>query len=179
MGNIGARVMRPITRVGVVGATVVLAVLGSAGTAGASPKPVPRTGTMTEYRAVNITDKGAFSGDWTHCLYVTAEKTVQHPSCSVGASVTESVGGDVGFAYSVISADVGFNVSFSTDESSADTFDVKAGVSGWVEAGFRYEKYTAGMESRVCGIGGCGSWSSPDTVTVQKHLGPTFRFLPD
>lgn len=178
MGNTGSRIW-PITRLGVFGVAVALVVLGSASTAGASPKPDANAGTLTEYRAVNITDKGAFSGDWSHCLFVSAMKTVQHPSCSVSTSVTESVGGDVGFAYSVISAQVGFNVSFSTDETSTDTFDVQPGVSGWVEAGFRYERYTAGMEKRTCGIGGCAAWSSPDKVTIQKHLGPTFRFVPN
>jgi hypothetical protein len=135
------------------------------------------TGTTTEYRAVNMTDKGTFNGDWLTCVSVASSKVVQHPFCHSDVTITLQVSGGAGYTNGEISGAIGFNVSYSESTGQGTTWDVPAGEAGNGQVGWHYERYTAGMESRVCGIGGCGGWSSPTSVTIQKHLNPAYRFL--
>ena len=132
-----------------------------------------------KYRGVNKTYKGAFSGDWSHCVYVTKAKYTQTVSCTRGATVTETISGNIGFSASVISANVGFNVSFASTVSSSISVTVKRGGFGWYDVGFRYNRYTIGMEKRRCLAPSnvCGPWSRPDTVTVQQHTGNTYHYF--
>src|SRR6266568_2552663 len=67
-----------------------------------------------ENRGIGKTYEGAYSGDWTHCNYVSVAKYTQYVNCSKGRTVTESISGNAGFSAPVISGAVGFNVSYST-----------------------------------------------------------------
>ena len=133
----------------------------------------------THYRMVSKVNKGTFSGDWVHCVYVTKAKYHQTVSCSKGKTVSESVSGSVGFSKSVISSSVGFNVSYSTTVSSSISVAIKPGGYGWYDVGFRYRKWVVGMQQRTCIVetGYCFAWSSTDHITVQQHLGNTYHYF--
>jgi hypothetical protein len=133
----------------------------------------------TQYRGVHKTYRGTYSGDWRRCVYVSKAKYRQSVSCSRGVTVSASISGSAGYSNGVISASVGFNVSYSTTVSSSITVTVRAGGHGWYDVGFRYSRYTIGMEQRTCirQTGHCLPWSSPQTVTVQHHLGNTYHYF--
>jgi hypothetical protein len=134
--------------------------------------------THVEIRGIDKHFLGDFSGDWTHCEYVTKAHYTQTAGCSQGKTVTESVSGNVGYSKAGISAAVGFNVAYSTTVTASNSVTIKPGGSGWFDVGFRYGKYTIKMENRLCFVhGGCDAWSKPDKVTVQKHLGNTFHYF--
>ena len=144
----------------------------------AAPKLIPHG--YWEYRAAYKDYKGQFSGDWAHCLYVTKQKSPLSYSCTKTVSVSESISGNVGFSDGEISSSVGWNVAYSAGVSVAASVKVKAGGSGWLDDGFRYQRYVAGMEKRWCVqtlILSCNSWSKPDNVTVQRHIGNTFYYF--
>ena len=132
-----------------------------------------------KYRGVHKTFKGAFSGDWARCVYVSKAKYTQTVSCTRGKSVSETISGNAGFSASVISANVGFNVTFASTVSSSISVTIRPGGYGWYDVGFRYNRYTIGMEKRRCLAPSnvCGPWSSPHTVTVQQHIGDTYHYF--
>jgi len=151
------------------------AMAATAGTAGT--KSIP--GVYYKYRGIHKTYKGAFSGDWVRCVYVSKAKYNQTVSCTKGKTVSETISGNVGFTKAVVSANVGFNVAFSTQVSSTIAVTVKPGGFGWYDVGFRYNRYTIQMEKKRCLAPSnvCGAWSKPRTVTVQKHTGNTFHYF--
>jgi hypothetical protein len=133
---------------------------------------------VDQYRDVNMVNDGQASGDWTHCLYVTAAKYIQWPTCSQGVTVTEEVSGGAGYSAPDISVAVGFDVSYSKTISTSDEVEVDPGGSGWFDMGFRYQKYSFGMEMRVCIVpGSCLAWSSPTATVAQNYLGPTYAYM--
>ncbi len=142
---------------------------------GHSPKDDP---SHVEIRGIHKHFVGDFSGDWTHCNYVTKANYKQTAGCTQGATVTESVSGNVGYGNGEISGAVGFNVSYSSTVTATNSVTIDPGGYGWFDVGFRYARYTIEMEERTCLLhGGCDSWSRPDKVTVQKHLGDTFHYF--
>lgn len=155
---------------------MVAGALVAAPVAGAAPTDVIY---KTEYRGVHKTYIGQYSGDWKHCVYVTAANYKQNVSCAKGATVAETISGGAGYSGDVISASVGFSVTFSSTVTSSITVTVNKGGSGWYDVGYRYDEYTIGMERRTCVVqnGSCGAWSSPTTATVQHHLGDTYNYF--
>lgn len=130
----------------------------------------------TYYRSASLTNQGDHSGDWKHCMYVTAQKVESHPVCTKNVTVTLTVTGQGGYSAANISGAVGFNVSYATSFGDGQSWDVAPGKSGWADAGARYTQYLSSMESRTCVVntGSCSAWSSPQKVTVQKFLGDTY-----
>jgi hypothetical protein len=131
-----------------------------------------------EYRGIHKTDKGQWSGDWVRCNYVSKAKYTQTANCSQGKTVSLAISETYGFSDGEISAAVGFSVSYSSTVTAGNAVTVKPGGYGWFDVGFRYHRYTIQMEKRICyRVGGCSAWSSPKTITVQHHLGPTFHYF--
>src|SRR5450759_1037323 len=143
----------------------------------ASPTAKPRIPLPggVHYRAVYKHDQGAFSGDWAHCLYITRQKSTLSYTCTKTVTVTETITGSAGFTADGISATVGFNVSYSAAVSVGATVRVRPGGHGWLDDGFRYERYAVGMQKRLCVLNDCGRWSATHRVIVQRHLGSTFK----
>jgi RHS repeat-associated protein len=95
----------------------------------------------TEYDLLSKVYEGEKSGDWTHCLYVTAQNAEQWPSCNKSVTVTAEVDGSIGSDVPswILSVEVGFNVSYSTSVGNSDGFEINPGGHGWIDAGFRYK----------------------------------------
>lgn len=134
--------------------------------------------THPEYRGINKTFEGAYSGDWTRCNYASKEKGSQTIGCTEGKSVTETIMGNVGYNADDISQVIGFSVAYSSIVTATNNVKVKAGGYGWFDVGFRYNRYEITMQSRQCPEhGNCSAWGDSDTVTVQQHLGPTSYYF--
>lgn len=82
---------------------------------GATPQDVTYN---VQYRLASDSYQGQFSGDWVVCVYATASSVQYSIGCSYSVTVTAEVSGDAGFSYGTISAEVGFNVSYSTTAGS-------------------------------------------------------------
>jgi hypothetical protein len=143
---------------------------------GATPGAPKGVIVTTRYRAVYKHDQGAHSGDWVRCVFATKQRGAITLTCTRTLTVTESVSGSAGLSASGISSSVGFNISFATAIAAGASVKVKAGGSGWLDDGFRYEQYAVGIQTRRC-AGPCAPWSKTRQVIVQRHLGNTFRYF--
>jgi hypothetical protein len=150
--------------------------MGAAPAMAASGKPKLA---VQETRGVGKTYLGAFSGDWTHCTYVTKAKYTQTANCSQGRSVSETISAHAGFTVASISSAVGFSVNYTTTVTASNSVTIRPGGHGWYDVGFRYQRYMIGMEHRWCTVppGTCKAWSKPHWVTVQHHTGNTFHYF--
>lgn len=144
----------------------------------ATPRLVPHP--EVQYRAAYRHNEGDFSGDWVHCEFVTKSKSTLTWTCTRTVTVTETTSATFGFSDGEISSSVGFNVSYATGVSDAVSVRVKPGGSGWIDNGFRYDRFVVGMEKRTCvqtNILSCPPWPKPRAITVQRHLGNTFQYF--
>lgn len=154
----------------------------SSGTAFAQTAPgatvrSPRTVLVSiQYRSVYRHDQGAHSGDWARCVFATKQRAAITLSCTRTVTVSESISGSAGLSKALISGNVGFNVGYSVGVGAGASVKIKAGGTGWLDDGFRYEQYVAGIQTRTCAVH-CSPWSKTHAVTVQRHLGNTFRYF--
>ncbi len=144
---------------------------------GATPQDVTYN---VQYRLASDSYQGQFSGDWVVCVYATASSVQYSIGCSYSVTVTAEVSGDAGFSYGTISAEVGFNVSYSTTAGSNADWTIQPNESGYGYVGFRYNQYRLGQEVRTCIVqtGYCSAWSVPDYITVQHIITTTYWFNP-
>src|SRR5438046_49894 len=80
----------------------------------------PARTAVQETRGVGKTYMGTFSGDWTHCTYVTKATYTQTANCASGRAVSETVSGHAGFSIGAINSAVGFSVTYTTVVSSSN-----------------------------------------------------------
>jgi RHS repeat-associated protein len=139
----------------------------------------------TEYDLLSKVYEGQHSGDWTHCLYVTAQDAEQWPSCNKSVTVTAEVDGTIGaeIPKSILSAEVGFNVSYSTSTGNSDGFQINPGGHGFIDAGFRYKLWKLTEKKRSCAQSSYGApitygkWSKVYSGSVQQILGVTYKYF--
>jgi RHS repeat-associated protein len=136
-----------------------------------------------EYRLVTKTFIGYRNGDWVRLFWVTASSEWQHVQFSITVSLSVTISGAISteIPHSVISADVGFNVSWSASVTVSDTFDIDPGDYGYVDAGVHYALYYVKMKKRGChnydgGPAYCGPWYYYSGY-VQHHLAATVAFF--
>lgn len=101
------------------------------------------------YRSISKQYQGAFSGDWTHCVYQTAQPSPSTLTCTYNVTVTEQMSGSGGLSAGVVSGVVGFNVSYSTSFGNGESWPMAPWESGWGDMGFRYNQYYVGIESEL------------------------------
>jgi hypothetical protein len=130
-----------------------------------------------EIRMVSKTREGTASGDWRHCIYVSASSVETHPSCDVNVTVSASFTLSGGYSPEQVSEAVGFNISYSTSYGYGLSADVPARTTGYIDIGLHYTVYRVGTQRRTCVTPGpCGSWSGTSYQTVQDVLAPTLAF---
>ncbi len=147
-------------------------------TEAATPHLIPTV--STQYRAVNKEYHGLGSGDWKACNYATKQRSTVTIGCAYAVSISLSVSGNVGFTDGEISSSVGWNVTYSTTTTADASVTVYRGGSGFLDVGWVYDEYTVGMEKRRCIhtlIESCGPWSSPERVSLQRAITPTFKYF--
>jgi hypothetical protein len=162
------------------GGVVSAASSGSSTPAGTGPSASPNDVVYYYiYRSISKQYQGAFSGDWRHCVYQTAQPSPSTLICTYNVTVTEEMSGSGGLSAGVVSGVVGFNVSYSTSFGNGESWPMAPWESGWGDMGFRYNQYYVGIESELCEreTGQCFGWSGPTWVTVQQYLGNTYYFF--
>jgi hypothetical protein len=131
-----------------------------------------------EYRAIDKTYHGEFSGDWKHCVYVTQARYTQSVSCSSGVSVSTTYSGSISIPLDYITETLGFSISYSRTVSSSISVSVKKGGSGWYDMGFRYKEYSVVEQRRYCAGTECPfPWGDHGEITAQYVLGSTYHYF--
>ena len=142
----------------------------------ATPQDIVYT---VQYQVVSKARIGEYSAGWTTCLHVAKSAVVTHPSCSYNVTVSTHVEVSGGVSSDTLSGGFGFGVTVAYSYGYGIAVDVPAKISGNIQVGIYYWKWTGMLQMRTCHTPGntCTGWGNVSKVAVEQAISPSVRFV--